>query len=50
MCKMITIDKRTHRELLRHPRKPSVWKRLGIELPEDCMVFVRPACVLLQYT
>lgn len=50
MCKVVKIDKRTHKELLRHPRKPSVWRRLGITLAEDCMVFVRPGCVVLQYT
>lgn len=50
MCKMLKIDKRTHRELLRHPRKPSVWKRLGITLGDDCMVFVRSSVVVLQYT
>ena len=50
MCKTMKIDKRTHKELQRHPRKPSVWKRLGITLGEDCMVFVHPGCVVLQYT
>lgn len=48
MTTILKIDRSTHQELVRHPRKPSVWKRLGITLAPSTIVHVGPGFVLLQ--
>lgn len=50
MTMLLKIDLSTYLELSRHPRKPSVWKRLGITLADSTIVSVRPDYVLLQHT
>ena len=48
MTTLLKIDRSTYQELSRHPRKPSVWKRLGITLADSTIVRVLPEYVLLQ--
>jgi len=49
MTKIFTIDSSTHRELSRFPRKLSIWERLGLVLTAECIVIVRPNCVIVRY-